>query len=232
MLKLYQFPAAFSVPNFSPYCLKVETYLRMAGLDFQIKPVVDPRKAPKGKLPFIELDGQLIADSEIILRRLKVIGSDLDVHLDAAGRARALCITRLCDEHLAPLLLYFRWVDDEGWAQTRPVVFGKLPLPLHLLVPRLIRNKTRQALRGQGLGRHAPEELLVFAREDLQALSDQLGQSAFFGGAQPCSADAAAYGVLANLILATLETPLNRMAREEFPLLVAYCERVRSQFWT
>lgn len=232
MLKLFQFPAGFNVPNVSPFCLKAETYLRMTGLDYQVRTVFDPRKAPKGKLPFIELDGQIIADSEIILRTLKARGSDLDTGLDAAGRARALCITRLCDEHLAPLILYFRWVADEGWAQTRPAFFGKMAAPLQLFMPRLIRHKMSQALRAQGLGRHTPEELLLFAREDLQALNDLLGQAAFFGGEQPCSADAAAYGVLANLILATLETPLNRMARADFPLLVAYCERVRDQFWT
>jgi len=231
MLRLFQFPPNFGVPNPSPFCLKVETWLRMAGMDYQVKTVFDPRKAPKGKLPFIELDGRVIADSEIILRTLKATGTDLDAHLDAAGRARGLCITRLCDEHLAPLILYFRWVTDAGWVQTRPAFFGKLPAPLQLFVPRMIRNQTRKALRSQGLGRHTPEELLLFAREDLQALSDLLGDSAFFGGEQPCSADAAAYGVLANIILATLETPIGQMARQEFPALVAYCERLRSQFW-
>lgn len=231
MLTLFQFPASFNLPNPSPFCLKVETWLRMAGVPYQVNTIVDPRKAPKGKLPFIKLDGQIIADSEIILRTLRGTGSDLDSHLDVVGRARGLCITRLCDEHLAPLLMYFRWVEDEGWAQIRPVFFGKLPAPLQLFVPRMIRNQTRQALRAQGLGRHTPDELLSFAREDLQALSSLLGESAFFGGEQPCSADAAAYGVLANMILATLETPLSRLAQQEFPLLVAYCERVRSQFW-
>ena len=70
----------------------------------------------------------------------------------------------------------------------------------------------------------------TYRREDLQALNDLLGTAAFFGGEQPCSADASAYGVLANLLLASLETPVNRMARG-FPALVAYCERMRSQFW-
>ena len=232
MLTLFQFPASFNVLNPSPFCLKVETWLRMAGLPYRVKVIVDPRKAPKGKLPFIELNGLFIADSEIILRTLRANGSDLDAHLDAVGRARGLCISRLCAEHLAPLLMYFRWVEDEGWAQIKPVFFGKLPAPLKFFVPRMIRNQTLQALRAQGLGRHTPEELLSFSREDLQALNDLLGESAFFGGEQPCSADAAAYGVLANIILATLETPLSRLARQEFPALVAYCERVRSQFWT
>ena len=46
MITLFQFPAAFNVPNASPYCLKLETWLRLAGLEYQVKVVSDPRKAP------------------------------------------------------------------------------------------------------------------------------------------------------------------------------------------
>ncbi|WP_137884989.1 glutathione S-transferase family protein [Pseudomonas sp. 2FE] len=231
MITLCQFPAAFNVPNPSPYCLKVETFLRLCGLDYRVKTLFDPRKGPKGKLPFIQLDGELIADSAVILRTLSErLELPLDRHLDAAGRGRALAITRLCDEHLYFLLVYFRWLEDEGWHQIKPVFFGGLPAPLKWLVPGLARSNIRKALHGQGLGRHNREEALTFAREDLQALSDLLGAAPFFGGVQPCSADAAAYGLLANLILCSLDTPLNRLARE-FPALVAYCERLRDKFW-
>ena len=32
MIKLFQFPPAFGLPNASPFCMKLETWLRMAGL--------------------------------------------------------------------------------------------------------------------------------------------------------------------------------------------------------
>lgn len=32
MIKLHQLAPAFGLPNASPFCMKVETYLRMAGL--------------------------------------------------------------------------------------------------------------------------------------------------------------------------------------------------------
>jgi len=231
MITLYQFPAAFGVPNISPFCLKLETFLRLSGLDYQVRSVRDPRKAPKGKLPYIELEGETIADSAIIQRRLaERFPLTLDSHLDAAARGRALAITRLCDEHLALLLLYFRWLDEEGWRQTRASFFGNLPAPLRLALPTLVRRRMRHALWAQGLGRHDTEELLGFAREDLQALADLLGEAPFFGGELPCSADAAAYGTLANLLLCSLDTPLNRLAHE-FPVLAAYCDRLRERVW-
>lgn len=231
MITLYQFPAGFDVPNISPYCLKVESYLRMAGLEYRVRSTFNPRKAPKGKLPYIDLAGDKIADSEIIVRALSErLDADLDARLDAAGRATAVCITRLCDEHLVPLMVYFRWLDDEGWQQVKPAFFGRLPAPLRLFVPGLVQKKLRSNFYNQGLGRHDRDQLLSFAAEDLQALRDLLGDADFFGGDKPCSADAAAYGVLANLILSTLETPLNRMAREH-PVLVSYCERIRERYW-
>lgn len=231
MIILYQLPAAFGVPNPSPYCLKLETFLRLAGLDYQVRSVGNPRLAPKGKLPYIELDGEAIADSAIIQRRLaERFPLTLDAHLDTVGRARALAIARLCDEHLALLLLYFRWLDAEGWRQIRSGFFGGLPLPLRQVVPPLVRRRMRQALWAQGLGRHSSDELLTFGREDLQALTNLLGTAPFFGGRRPCSADAAAYGILANLLLCLLDTPLNRLARE-FPPLLAYCERLRARVW-
>lgn len=231
MITLYQFPAAFAVPNISPYCLKLETFLRLTGQRYEVKTLHDPRKGPKGKLPFVELEGEVIADSAIVLRSLnKRFKLDLDSHLDAAGLGRSVAITRLCDEHLVHILVYFRWVDDKGWQQIKPAFFGRMAAPLRWFVPGMMQNKVRSSLYNQGIGRHSRDELLVFAREDLQALHDMLGTADYFGGARPCSADAAAYGVLANLIFCTLETPLNRMARE-FPALVAYCERLRAAYW-
>ncbi|CAD5110327.1 glutathione S-transferase family protein [Zestomonas carbonaria] len=231
MITLFQFPPALKVPNPSPFCLKVETFLRLTGLEYQVKSVANPGKGPKGKLPFIKLDDEVIADSAIILRTLdQRLALGLDNHLDAAGRGRALAITRLCDEHLAPLMVYFRWIDEAGWNELRPVFFDRLPWPLRALLPKLVRGKIHKSLLAQGLARHSRDELLAFAREDLQALSDLLGAAPYFGGLQPCSADASAYGVLANLILSSLNNPLSQLARE-YPVLVAYCERLRDKFW-
>ena len=87
MLRLFQFPPNFGVPNPSPFCLKVETWLRMAGMDYQVKTVFDPRKAPKGKLPFIELDGRVIAEDTALpgvkLLTPRVFGDDRGFFLES-----------------------------------------------------------------------------------------------------------------------------------------------------
>ena len=44
MIKLFQFPPYWGLPNASPFCMKVETYLRMTGIPYQNVYVRDPRK--------------------------------------------------------------------------------------------------------------------------------------------------------------------------------------------
>jgi hypothetical protein len=38
MIKVYQFEPAFGIPNASPFCFKLENYLRMAAIPFEISP--------------------------------------------------------------------------------------------------------------------------------------------------------------------------------------------------
>ena len=70
MIKLYTFPEAFGLRNVSPFCLKVEMALEHLGLDYEIVMESDPRKSPKGKLPYIVDEGLTIADSELVLEHL------------------------------------------------------------------------------------------------------------------------------------------------------------------
>ncbi|VDO58443.1 unnamed protein product, partial [Haemonchus placei] len=64
---LYQFPRPKTIPNLSPYCLKVETFLKVNKIPYE----VSMGRSRYGLLPFIELNGEHIADSEIIIDRLK-----------------------------------------------------------------------------------------------------------------------------------------------------------------
>ncbi|MEA1888330.1 MAG: glutathione S-transferase family protein, partial [Pseudomonadota bacterium] len=62
MIKLYGFGNNFGVADASPFVLKVDAYMRMAGIQFENIPgLVNLRKAPKGKLPFIDDNGKIIA---------------------------------------------------------------------------------------------------------------------------------------------------------------------------
>ena len=38
MITLHQPPRAWGMPNVSPFCVKLETYLRMTGVEYQVAP--------------------------------------------------------------------------------------------------------------------------------------------------------------------------------------------------
>src|SRR5688572_647084 len=61
MIVLHQFESCFGVPNASGFCLKLECFLRIAGLPYRTQPLHDLGTAPKGKGPFItDEDGSRI----------------------------------------------------------------------------------------------------------------------------------------------------------------------------
>jgi glutathione S-transferase len=73
MIKLYKFGSIGDVCDASPFCVKVEAYLRLADLPYEtLSGAQYLRKAPKGKLPFIEDNDNIIADSSFILKYLNL----------------------------------------------------------------------------------------------------------------------------------------------------------------
>jgi glutathione S-transferase len=86
----------------SSFCLKVEAYLKFNGFPLE-KPsggMDHLKRAPKSKLPFVEVNGELIADSAIILRTFQSRFETTDADLTSQQRALGTLITRMCDEHL------------------------------------------------------------------------------------------------------------------------------------
>ena len=55
MLKLYQFPRGKKFPNYSPFCVKLETYLKIAEIPYENIYTLDLKKNPKHQMPYIEL---------------------------------------------------------------------------------------------------------------------------------------------------------------------------------
>src|SRR5262245_57526176 len=92
-IKLFQFPRLFPIPNLSPFCCKLETWLRIAGIPYDIVDTPNPRKGPKRKLPFIQDAGLRMGDTSVIIAHLtKTRGIDPDARLDRSQRATAILV--------------------------------------------------------------------------------------------------------------------------------------------
>jgi glutathione S-transferase len=233
LITLHQFDPAFGLPNASPFCMKLETWLRMAQLPFDAPrmTLADMRKAPKGKMPYIVDNGRVVSDSTFIIDYLKTTyGDKLDAWLSTEQRAVAVAFQRLLEENLYWAVVYTRWIEPAGWVLTRDVFFANLPTPLKWVVPPLARRGIRQELHGHGMGRHSQREIYAIGQRDITALADFLGDKPFFMGDMPCSLDATAYGFLTNLLWVPVESPLKQHARQ-YPQLEAYCQRMRSRYY-
>ena len=66
MFKVTVYPGAFGEPTASPFCMKSLCMLHAANLPYEVIETPDPRKAPRSKLPFVEINGCMIPDSEDI----------------------------------------------------------------------------------------------------------------------------------------------------------------------
>lgn len=221
-LHLHQFPD-FWGRNTSPFCLKLEAWLRLAGVPFEIAPTLLPLRAPKGKLPFVDDGGQRIGDSSRIIEHIKATrGIDPDEHLTTRQRAGSLALQRMLEDHLYFAAAYSRWIDPDGWEAVRAAYFAPFPAPARPLAALTARRRIRRILWLQGTGRHAREEIYAMARADLEATSALLGERPFLMGDHPTTIDAIAYAFLACILLVPVETALKREA-ESIPRLLDWC---------
>ena len=229
-IKLFQFPRMFGIPNLSPFCCKLETWLRIARVPYEVVNTSDPRKGPKGKLPFIEDAGQRIADTSLIMKYLaKTRGIDLDAHLDASQRAIALLVQRTLEEHYAFVVLYTHFIRAEGWRHTR-ATFDSVPAIARALVATMVRGRMRRILWTQGVLRHSDEEIIEAGLRDWRAVLTLMSGGPYFFGDEPTGIDAIVFGALATTVLTPIELPIRDFLRSQ-PACVAYAERIRARFF-
>lgn len=224
MIDLYQFPQAWQV-NASPFCLKVETYCRMAGIDYRVRPT-PPFKAPRGKLPYIVHNGHVVADSrEILIYLENWRDQPLGGPLTDDQRATGHLLRQLCEESLYFPMLYSRWMDERYWPETRVEFFRFLPPGVRNVLPHVARRGVLAALKAHGLGRCPKAEVYARASADLDALARTLERHLFAVADRPTEYDATVYAFLVNLLRVPLETPIRRHALTH-PVFSDYLQRM------
>jgi glutathione S-transferase len=228
-ITLYVFGPGFGLPDVSPFVLKTEVQLKMAGLAYHKQLGGYPR-APKGKLPFID-DGEIVADSTFIREHLeKKHGLDLDAGLDAAQRALSWATERMLEDHLYFAMVHFRWQVRENFDKGPAHFFDAAPEAMRAQLREEAVERVKRNLYGQGLGRHAEHELVQLGERSLSALSTLLGAKPYLLGDRPRASDATAFGLLASLLTPFFESPLRTRALA-YKNLVAYTARMMRQYY-
>ncbi|WP_316149112.1 glutathione S-transferase C-terminal domain-containing protein [Cupriavidus sp. BIC8F] len=230
MITLYTFGPAFGLPDASPFVTKAEMLLKLAGLPYQARRG-SLRRAPKGKLPYLDDMGRIVADSTMIRWHIeKTYHIDFDAGLSAAERGIAWAAEKLMEDHLYWAVARVRWLDQANFDKGPAQFFRGVPAPVRGLVERLVRYKVRKTLWGQGLGRHSEEDLVALASKGVTSIADILGDKPYLMGNAPCGADATLFAFAGSLLCPVFDTPI-RTAAEGHANLVAYMERMRAEFY-
>jgi glutathione S-transferase len=231
MITLYQFARTWGLPNLSQFCVKLETYLRMNQIPYQIVETL-PLKAPRGKLPYIDDEGQQVADSRLILHYLQSkYGNSHEARLSPEEQATARSFQRLLEEHLYWISMVTRWdYSDSNWQANKQAIFGVLPPIARDVAAAIYRKRIKNQILGHGIGRLSHAEQFELGNEDVDSLANFLGDKPYFMGERPTSLDASAYGILVNIVGSPIESPLkdHALSRQN---LHHYCRRMQDEFF-
>ena len=226
MLTFYGFGPAFGLPDPSPFVMKSEVQLKMAGVSYSFQRAAPPT-APKGKIPFIQTGAHRVGDSTFIRAHIeKTTGFDFDKGLCTVERGIAWAMERMLEDHLYFALLQMRWLDDENWQKGPIHFFDGAPEG----VAQAARERVRDKLVQQGLGKHSADEIADLGGRSLDALSAFLGDKPYLMGETPCGADATAFGFTAATLTPFFTGPLRRHA-EGHANLIAYRDRMMAEFF-
>ena len=231
MVTLFRFgPAWEKFGCISQFVLKVETYLRMAAIEFETKSLGMgfAETAPKGKLPYIEHDGNTVADSSFIIDYLKKnFGDSLDSSLTPGKKATGHVIKRMVEEHIWWVMARERWWSPENPYWDTPGMLKDLDQASY----EGARDESRRKCVEHGVGAFTDEELDSRAKEDIDALSVLLGDQSYFLGEEATSVDATTYAFLWQIMNAPYTSLLKEAALNQNNL-VTYVDRINARWFS
>jgi glutathione S-transferase len=218
MLTLYSYPQLCGVADNNGYGLKVFAFIKLTEVPFIHEHIFDASAAPRGQLPYIVDDGEVLGDSEtIIAHLLHKYRLPIDDQLTNAQRHIHSLVIRMLDD-LYWVMSYSRWKDEQFWPAFRDLLKREHPQ---------LNNESLQQAREfndkryyyQGIGRFAPEAAYARGITDLRILADLIPMGGYAFGTKPTSIDAAIYGFIANIYFLPIETPLKQFVEAHLNLI-------------
>jgi glutathione S-transferase len=218
-IKLYDWPP-------SPFCRKVRAILDYKGIAYARLPALAHRRAlarrgGTGKVPALELDGEMIFDSTAIAHRLDERFPSPPLQPSAPPlRARCHVVEDWADESLYFFGLYFHWHEPAG--RKRVASYFARTLLGRVAYPALLFRIERQ-LWGQGMRRKSAAHIRADLQRNLEAVESLLSEHDYVLGNEPYLCD---FALMAQLVYlrsapATAGVPVG-------PRTDAFLERMRA----
>jgi glutathione S-transferase len=189
----------------SPFCMKVRAVLDLKGLPYRRLPALAHarelrRRGGVGKVPALDLDGELQVDSTDIVHLLeRRFPARPVLPADPRDRARCHVLEEYADEALYFFGLYYHWHEPQGRARARAYFhrswLGRLAFPVYL-------RRVERQLRGHGITRKSPEHVRADLIRNLDAIEGLLAGREFLLDGGPYLCDLAVAAQLRYLTLA------------------------------
>ena len=235
MIHLHQAPRGLNAPNLSPFCTKLELYFRMTNRSYEVRPW-NPRKAPKGKMPYVVDDDYKLGDSKLIIEHYEERSKDkLDSWLDSQQKAMGHSVARMLEEGTYFCGLRHRWMPDENFSVVSEAMVSRLNVPklMKRVLPHLLRRRMKSYLHAQGTGRHTEAEVKHLAGQDFEAIAELMDSAGpFFFGDRPSTIDCTIYGFAAALLKADLPNPLLDLQGDTLQTLKSYLTHIESTYFS
>jgi glutathione S-transferase len=230
MITLYGSSAHFGLPEASPFVMKTAILLKMAGLDYKAGSS-DFKKAPKGKIPFIDDNGTLIADSTFIRFYLEEkYKIDFDKGLSNEQKAIGWATEKLCEEQLYWTIVQDRWMDEVNFQKGPMEFFKEAPALIRPLIATIVKKKISKTLHAQGTSRFSQEERNILTERTINSISTILGTKPWLLGDAPSAADASVAAFISGALCPLFDTYMFKTVKEH-PNLIAYRDRAFKIFF-
>ena len=223
--------------SLSPFTYKVDLWLRMTGVPYEeiTKTTAELiAEAPRGLIPYVEFEGEIIDDSSIIIDLLKERYNDPmnDKRLSREQQIQGGLIKSLCEYELNALMAYGRFAHKDSDYKTLA------SFNLGDTVSEEQRDQAIEEFRALVLnmlhvwriGRRDSEFIDKQLRKCLGYLSDILGTRHWLFDDVPCVHDIELCAMVTSLVHYPFRNPQVEISRE-YTNLVEYCDRIRNTYY-
>jgi len=225
-LVLKQCPRGRKTPCIAPFPLKLETFLRVHKIKYELD--FNGHEPKLYGSPWIRFNTEDITDSQnVVVFLIDTYEIQAERKLSADQRAMAIAYTHLLENHLYWGIALWRWVYD-GARSLKEIQL--LPKKIQELIPDVCRT-VAQAAWFHGIGKMTPAEVKKAVLKDLSSLSEFLGDKEYFLDTEvPTELDCTAFGMLAQFLW-NMKGPFHDAILNSHVNLRNFCWRMRQTYW-
>lgn len=191
----------------------------------------------KGQIPFVEVNGRQVADSNFIIDHLieTFSSKSLDDRLTPMEKSYARAYHALVEDSLRWVLVYERSRDNKWFATDEGFLShftGIKKIAFKNFMLERLRKRIAGQVFGQGMGRNTVEEVVTIAKKDLDAINMFLGNKKYFFGDKPVTLDCTMFAHLSQYLYTPQAFPdVKNYMVEHTPNLVSFVNRMKEAYW-